>query len=483
MVGAHSIATVLQSHPLVARVSTVAPVSSDTQQKTTFYVVLKPEAWNVPADLGRLHNTNWQRVYDAAYETAAPDPALDTTCWKDSYTGSAIPAEQMAEWVNNTVIRILELKPRRILEIGCGTGLLLYRLAPHCDEYAGLDISQTAIERLTADLATRGDAFKHVTVLQRGADQLDDFAARRFDLVIINSVVMYFPSEDYLSSVLDNAIGMVERGGHVFVGDVRDRTAAELFYLTVELAHLADGATAGELAAAVRKRAAIEKELLVPAAYFGALAARDERIGGARIELKGGAAHNEMTRFRYDVTLAIGARGGDAPAEPMPEIDGSMLGPEGVQRILEGKASPCRVTRLRNARLLREASLLAALAENTTAPVPALLERPVAPAVDPFALAAAARQQGRAVSMQPSQSARPEEFDVVVWPTQDAPPRAVWSPPALPRTSNPRDALNLQLRLRMERQLVQLLLKSLEPRLDKAEPRPNIVVVDELPAG
>ena len=243
------------------------------------------------------------------------------------------------------------------------------------------------------------------------------------------------PVRGFDSPTGKGAIGMVERGGHVFVGDVRDRTAAELFYLTVELAHLADGATAGELAAAVRKRAAIEKELLVPAAYFGALAARDERIGGARIELKGGAAHNEMTRFRYDVTLAIGARGGDAPAEPMPEIDGSMLGPEGVQRILEGKASPCRVTRLRNARLLREASLLAALAENTTAPVRALLERPVAPAVDPFALAAAARQQGRAVSMQPSQSARPEEFDVVVWPTQDAPPRAVWSPPALPRTS------------------------------------------------
>ncbi len=155
---------------------------------------------------------NWQRVYDAAYEHAAPDPLLDTTCWKDSYSGAPIPAEQMAEWVNDTVVRILELKPRRILEIGCGTGLLLYRLAPHCDEYVGLDISQTAIERLTADLAARGREFAHVSVHQRGADQLQDFAARRFDLVIINSVVMYFPSEDYLSSVLDNAVGMVGRG-------------------------------------------------------------------------------------------------------------------------------------------------------------------------------------------------------------------------------------------------------------------------------
>src|SRR3954454_24301592 len=133
MAAATSVATALQSHPLVAGVRVAASASTDTQP--TFYVVLKPQAWQVPDDLGRQHNTNWQRVYDAAYEHAAPDPLLDTTCWKDSYSGAPIPAEQMAEWVHDTVVRILQLKPRRILEIGCGTGLLLYRLAPHCDEY------------------------------------------------------------------------------------------------------------------------------------------------------------------------------------------------------------------------------------------------------------------------------------------------------------------------------------------------------------
>lgn len=494
MVDAFSVAATLQSHPLVARVGAASVMRSDAPQKSTFYVVLKPQAWNVPADLGKQHNMNWQRVYDAAYENAAPDPLLDTTCWKDSYRGEPIPAEQMAEWVNDTVTRILQLQPRRILEIGCGTGLLLYRLAPHCDEYVGLDISQTAVDRLTVDLTARGREFEHVSVHQRGADQLQDFAGRRFDLVIINSVVMYFPSEDYLSSVLDQAVGMVEPGGHVFVGDVRDRASAELFYLTIELARAADSATAGELAAAARKRATIEKELLVPASCFAAFAEHDERISGARIELKAGAARNEMTRFRYDVMLKVGARSQDVSLQDVslqdpsiPELDGHALSLEGFEQHLKESARPRRVTRLRNARLAREASLLAALQEDADVPVQVLLERAAPPAVDPAALAASAQRLGFAASLQPSQSGRVDELDAIVWPAQDAPPQAVWSPPpsgqtSSPQASNPRYALNLQLRLRMERQVIQALLKSLEPGLDKAEPRPNIVVVDELPA-
>lgn len=480
MAAATSIAIALHSHPLVAGAHIVAPALTDPQQKSTIYVVLKPQAWQVPADLGRQHNTNWQRVYDAAYEHAAPDPLLDTTCWKDSYSGAPIPAEQMAEWVNDTVIRILELKPRRILEIGCGTGLLLHRLALHCDEYVGLDISQTAVERLTADLAARGREFAHVSVHQRGADQLQDFAAGRFDLVVINSVVMYFPSEDYLSGVLDNAIGMIGEGGRVFVGDIRDRASAELFYLTVELARLGGDVTAGELAAAVRKRAAIEKELLVPASYFTALAGRDQRISGVRVELKAGAVHNEMTRFRYDATLAIGEAASDGR---LPVIDGSTLDLAGAEQVLkDGGKLPCRIARLRNARLAQEASLLAALIEDDAVPVRALLSRPHGPAVDPSALAALAKRHGRAVSIQPSPSGRVEEFDAIAWPAQDKPPNEVWKSRLPGRTSGPRHALNLQLRLRLERQLTQALLKSLEPSLDTAEPRPNIVLVDELPA-
>ena len=56
----------------------------------------------------------------------------------------------MREWVDVTVARIAALQPERVLEIGCGTGLLLYRLAPNCERYVGTDFSAVAQRQVHA---------------------------------------------------------------------------------------------------------------------------------------------------------------------------------------------------------------------------------------------------------------------------------------------------------------------------------------------
>ncbi|MCE0445929.1 class I SAM-dependent methyltransferase [Streptomyces tricolor] len=56
----------------------------------------------------------------------------------------------MRAWVEETVARIGALRPRRVLEIGCGTGLLLFRIAPGCALYHGTDVSAEAVDRLRA---------------------------------------------------------------------------------------------------------------------------------------------------------------------------------------------------------------------------------------------------------------------------------------------------------------------------------------------
>ncbi len=40
-----------------------------------------------------------------------------------------MPDDDMREWLEHTVQRILALRPGRLLEVGCGSGLLLFRIA------------------------------------------------------------------------------------------------------------------------------------------------------------------------------------------------------------------------------------------------------------------------------------------------------------------------------------------------------------------
>src|SRR6476469_4571723 len=67
----------------------------------------------------------WRARYEATYGGApAADPTFDTAGWHDLRTGAPLPPAEMAEWVSQTVARIGLLRPARVLEIGCGTGIL-----------------------------------------------------------------------------------------------------------------------------------------------------------------------------------------------------------------------------------------------------------------------------------------------------------------------------------------------------------------------
>ena len=74
-----------------------------------------------------------------------------------------------------------------------------------------------------------------VTLLERPADDFKDLDDNSFDTVIINSVVQYFPSLEYLTKVLDGAIKATKPGGAIFVGDVRSLPLLEAWSASVEL--------------------------------------------------------------------------------------------------------------------------------------------------------------------------------------------------------------------------------------------------------
>ena len=139
------IEAVLAAHPRVAQAvviahtatSTPSPVEGVSDKQLVGYVVLDQEMMLVrePAREAQLVE-QWQAVYDGLYSgltfTAAAPAVLgeDFGGWNSSYTGAPIPLGQMREWRAAAVDRIRGLGPRRVLEIGVGSGLLLAQLGP-----------------------------------------------------------------------------------------------------------------------------------------------------------------------------------------------------------------------------------------------------------------------------------------------------------------------------------------------------------------
>ncbi|CAM5714571.1 hypothetical protein SBADM41S_10294 [Streptomyces badius] len=69
--------------------------------------------------------------------------------------------------------RILDLEPRRILELGVGNGPLLARLAPRCEEYWGTDLSAEGIEVLRRGVEQQPELRDRVHLRAQGADVTD----------------------------------------------------------------------------------------------------------------------------------------------------------------------------------------------------------------------------------------------------------------------------------------------------------------------
>ncbi|MFB6888768.1 amino acid adenylation domain-containing protein [Kitasatospora sp. NPDC056327] len=256
----------------------------------------------------------WRRIWDTAYDepdgtpapAAAAIPGEDLRGWNSSYTGEPIPAAEMRDWADATAGRILGLEPRSVLEIGCGTGLILQRVAPHTGRYWGTDISGVALAGLRAVVDAAGGAFGEVRLDRCPADRLDLLPEGLFDVVVLNSVVQYFPDERYLLRVVEGALARLAPGGSLFLGDIRSLPLLEAFHLSVEQTHAEPDLPADRLLARVRRRVEEDEELVVDPALFTALPLRFPAIGEVRVLPKRAAAANELTRFRYDVVLTTG---------------------------------------------------------------------------------------------------------------------------------------------------------------------------------
>ncbi|MER5968832.1 amino acid adenylation domain-containing protein [Streptomyces sp. NPDC002055] len=361
----------------------------------------------------------WDRAYEAGTDTAPSDIGTDPATadatfnlagWRNSYDGLPFSNGEMRDWQRSSVRRILSHAPENVFEIGSGSGLMLFGLAPHCRTYHAVDASAAAVEMTRRHLAS----LPHVTCEQRAAHALPQVADGAFDTVVINSVAQYFPSADYLTSVLEWATKAVTRG-RVFLGDIRDLSLLDVFH--ADVAHFrADGEagriSAEELARRTERGMGAERELVLSRDYFANLPRLFPQITRVDITLRDGRCVNEMTRYRYDVTLHIGedARPTTPAAEKDWQADGLDLA--ALRAELGSVADrPFRLNGIPNGRLGEVCGRVAAALESTGA------STPVVPTswIDPADLAGLAHEAGLELALLPSRSGGTWRCDALFW--------------------------------------------------------------------
>ena len=301
------IEAVVVRHPLVREAVVTVNEDETGAKQLIAYVVARGYDGESKTLLEDRRLLEWLDVWDETYgqASATDDPTFNIIGWNSSYTGLPYSAAEMKEWVDRTVARIRALRPQRVLEIGCGSGLLLFSLAPSCEYYLGTDPSPAVQALLQKQLGTRGRQLGHVALSQRTADDFEGFEPESFDTVIINSVAQYFPSVEYLRRVLEQAVRVTKSGGAVFVGDVRNLALLNLFHTSVQLSQAPNHLSAIDLLERVRKHILHDEQLAIDASFFAALQSYVSRIGDVEIQLKQGRAENETTKFRYDVCLRV----------------------------------------------------------------------------------------------------------------------------------------------------------------------------------
>ncbi len=388
----------LNRHPSVRQSAVVAGPDAAGAQRLIAYIVVPPQG-SAPT------TAHWETIWD---ETYRHDGASETAGWRSSYTGDAIPEVQMREWIECTAERIQQLRPRRVLEVGFGTGMVLFRIAPGCELYHGIDLSAAALARVKAEADRRGLAA--VVLEQRAADTLAALEGGPFDTIVINSVVQYFPGVEYLIDVLAAAFERLAPGGAIFVGDVRSRALLEAMLCEIELQKASPDAPAGELQARLRKRLDEESELVLDPNLFLSLRQRLPEIEDVQVELKLGRQPSEMTRFRYDVVIR--KRGG---MRRLPVVTDIRQAPapctlDALKTIVQSGTNSLRVTGIPNARV--SAPLAALRTLQARSPADRLGEIAVATssAIDPEDVRALDPKYEVAIEWS---AAGPEYFDAV----------------------------------------------------------------------
>ena len=218
----------------------------------------------------------------------------------NSFTGDAFSDIEMKELSDNLFEKIKPyLAPEKTaLEIGCASGLTMFRLYPLLKHYIGTDMSKNAINY--DQKYVNDNNIKNITLINCAADEIDQHIDFKPDIAILNSVCQYFPDTDYLISVIKKLTKILTDNGIIYFGDIMDLSKKETLRKKL-IDHQKNNPS-------FKLMVNIDEELFLPKSFFTDLPNVISDIKSVDISDKAGTIDNELKLYRYDIIAKLGEK-------------------------------------------------------------------------------------------------------------------------------------------------------------------------------
>jgi amino acid adenylation domain-containing protein len=279
----------------------------------------------------------WGEVYNEMYATedgiAEQDPTLNWSGYTDTYSRLPHTEAVVAEWVHWCCELVLRHGKKfdeksLVTELGCGNGMLLFRIAPALPgKYIGTDISTAALEYVEKLKHLPKFEAADITTASIAAHETLTITDKRSNTVVLcNGVTMYFPSAEYLCQCIEEAAEATAEGGIVIFGDIQSKRHLDLLHRDVAVFQGLDqpGSVASEAVRTASRAAGREQLSYFDDGLFAAFDADSSYFPRAKqvgLRIKRGWHHSEFTRFRYDTEFVIDS----SARKPLPAEDVSYV--------------------------------------------------------------------------------------------------------------------------------------------------------------
>lgn len=203
--------------------------------------------------------------------------------------------EEIKEFTENTYLKLQAYVglEKNAMEIGCASGLTMFRLQPYFKSYVGVDMASVSLKKNRERVKRNG--IENIELFQCEANKIGQLVIPPINVVIMNSVIQYFPGINYLREVILQCFRLMNDEGILYIGDVID--------LTKRKDLVRDALLYKECHPNAVTRIDYLDDFCVCREYFEYLANTVDGIYQIEVSDKIGKIRNEMTDYRYDVIL------------------------------------------------------------------------------------------------------------------------------------------------------------------------------------